>query len=63
MTSINTKSDYVIVFLGKMSSVIPGMLFVVWEGLASHRSRVIQEHLATGMRRIEIVGFPFAPRT
>jgi transposase len=58
----NIKSEHVIVFLEKLKKAIPGKMLVVWDGLASHRSRLVKEYLATEPGRIELLRLPpYAP--
>jgi transposase len=53
----------VVQFLAHLERWIPGRLFVIWDGAPIHRSRTVQQFLATGhARRIELVPLPgYAP--
>lgn len=58
----NIKSEHIIVFLEKLKKVIPGKMLVVWDGLSSHRSRLVKQYLASEPGRIEILRLPaYAP--
>jgi transposase len=42
------KGPDVVSFLDQLLSRIPGKLLVVWDGLSTHRSRVVKDFLAAG---------------
>lgn len=56
------KSPHVVIFLDKLLRVIPGKLLIVWDGLAAHRSGLVNEFIASQQGRIAIERLPaYAP--
>jgi transposase len=56
------KSPQVVIFLEKLLHVIPGKLLIVWDGLAAHRSRLVNDFLASLQERIHTLRLPaYAP--
>ncbi|MFO0283385.1 MAG: transposase [Acidobacteriota bacterium] len=46
----------------QLKNVIAGKMLVVWDGLTSHRSRLVKQYLASEPGRIEILHLPpYAP--
>ena len=56
-------SKEVIVFLGQLQRIIPGLLLVIWDGIPTHRSKKIKAYLAAGAaKRIHLEQLPgYAP--
>ena len=56
-------SQEVIVFLGQLLRMIPGLLLVIWDGIPTHRSKVVKAYLASGAaQRIHLEQLPgYAP--
>lgn len=56
------RSPQVVQFLTHLMRHIPGDLVVVWDGLRSHRSRLVKEFVASTNGRLEIEFLPaYAP--
>ena len=56
-------SREVICFLGQLLRMIPGLLLIIWDGIPTHRSRVLRAYLAKGTaKRIHLEQLPgYAP--
>lgn len=56
-------SREVVAFLGQLQRMIPGLLLVIWDGIPTHRSKVVKSYLAAGAaKRIQLVQLPgYAP--
>ena len=56
-------SREIICFLGQLQRLIPGMLLVIWDGIPTHRSKVVKAYLAAGAaKRIHLEQLPgYAP--
>lgn len=50
-------------FLGQLQRQIPGLLLIIWDGIPTHRSRVVKTYLAAGAtKRIHLEQLPgYAP--
>jgi len=56
------RSPQVVQFLTHLMRHIPGNLVVVWDGLRSHRSRLVKEFVASTNGRLELEFLPaYAP--
>lgn len=56
------RAPQVIVFLKHLLRHIPGKLLVVWDGLPSHRSRLVRDFVAEQAGRLELEHLPaYAP--
>ncbi len=56
------RSPEVVVFLRHLMRHIPGNLLVIWDGLQSHRSRLVKEFVALQSGRLEVEYLPaYAP--
>jgi transposase len=57
------KSREVILFLGHLLRLIPGLLLVIWDGIPTHRSKAVKTYLANGAaERIHLERLPgYAP--
>ncbi len=56
------RSPEVVVFLNHLMRHIPGNLLVIWDGLRSHRSRLVNEFVARQNGRLELEFLPaYAP--
>ena len=56
------RSEQVIEFLRHLLRHIPGKLLVIWDGLQSHRSKLVKEFVATTNGRLELERLPaYAP--
>lgn len=53
----------VVHFLGQLLRLIPGLLLIIWDGIPTHRSKVVKAYLAAGAaRRIHLEQLPgYAP--
>jgi transposase len=56
-------SREVVLFLGQLLRRIPGLLLVIWDGIPTHRSRIVKAYLADGAaKRIHLEQLPgYAP--
>jgi transposase len=56
-------SREVVLFLGQLLRMIAGLLLVIWDGIPSHRSRIVKAYLADGAaKRIHLEQLPgYAP--
>jgi transposase len=56
-------SREVVLFLGQLLRMIPGLLLVIWDGIPTHRSRIVKAYLADGAaKRIHLEQLPgYAP--
>ena len=56
-------SQEVIAFLGQLLRMIPGLLLIIWDGIPTHRSRVVKTYLSSGAaQRIHLEQLPgYAP--
>jgi len=56
-------SREVILFLGQLLRMIAGLLLVIWDGIPTHRSKIVKAYLANGAaRRIHLEQLPgYAP--
>jgi transposase len=56
-------SREVILFLGQLLRMIAGLLLVIWDGIPTHRSKIVKTYLANGAaRRIHLEQLPgYAP--
>ena len=56
-------SREVVLFLGQLLRLIPGLLLVIWDGIPTHRSRVVRAYLTNGAaKRIHLEQLPgYAP--
>lgn len=62
MFSETIKSPHIVIFLGKLLRVIPGKILIVWDGLAAHRSKFVQDFIASCDGRIQTLRLPaYAP--
>lgn len=56
------RSEHVIVFLQHLQRCVKGKLLVIWDGLPAHRSKLVQEYLATLDGHIVVERLPaYAP--
>ncbi len=57
------KSREVVLFLGQLLRMIAGSLLVIWDGIPTHRSKVVKAYLANGAaKRIHLERLPgYAP--
>jgi len=56
------KAPQIVQFLTHLLRHIPGLLTVVWDGLPSHRSRVVKEFVANTQGRLQLEFLPaYAP--
>ena len=53
----------IVCFLGQLQRQIPGLLLVIWDGIPTHRSKVVKAYLAAGAaQRIQLERLPgYAP--
>jgi transposase len=56
-------SREVVLFLGQLLRMIAGLLLVIWDGIPTHRSRIVKAYLADGAaKRIHLEQLPgYAP--
>jgi transposase len=56
-------SREVVRFLGQLQRLIPGLLLIIWDGIPTHRSKIVKSYLATGAaKRIHLEQLPgYAP--
>jgi len=56
-------SREIVRFLGQLQRQIPGLLLVIWDGIPTHRSKVVKAYLAAGAaKRIYLEQLPgYAP--
>ncbi len=56
-------SREVVSFLGQLQRLIPGLLLVIWDGIPTHRSKIVKAYLAAGAaKRIHLEQLPgYAP--
>jgi transposase len=58
----SVKSLQVIEFLRHLQRHIPGKLLILWDGAPIHRSRLVQEYVATTQGRVSVERLPaYAP--
>lgn len=50
------KAPHVVVFLRHLLQRIPGLLLIVWDGLAAHRSQLVKDYVAGLEGRIHLEG-------
>jgi transposase len=56
------KEDAVIAHLEALHQQVPGLLFVLWDGLPAHRSKKVQQYLADNAAWLVVHRFPaYAP--
>jgi transposase len=56
------RSEQVVVFLRHLLRHVPGKLLVIWDGLRSHRSKLVKNFVATKKNRLELEFLPaYAP--
>lgn len=53
----------VVAFLGQLLRMIPGLLLIIWDGIPTHRSKVVKAYLSSGAaQRIHLEQLPgYAP--
>jgi transposase len=56
------KSPQVVQFLAHLQRHVPGKLLIIWDGLATHRSRVVREYVAAQRGALTLERLPaYAP--
>jgi transposase len=57
------KSHEVVAFLGQLLRMIPGLLLIIWDGIPTHRSKLVKAYLSSGAaQRIHLERLPgYAP--
>lgn len=58
----NVNSESIISFLDALHIEIPGRIVLLWDGFASHKSKVVKEHIAKQKEWLTVKPFPaYAP--
>jgi transposase len=56
------RSEQVVVFLRHLLRHVPGKILVIWDGLKSHRSKLVKNFVVTKKKRLELEYLPaYAP--